>query len=45
MLRILPAWKLSRRRRTGGNRNSNFTVELRLAGHGQSGGNILGFGA
>ncbi|EPS95097.1 hypothetical protein FOMPIDRAFT_1054486 [Fomitopsis schrenkii] len=45
LLRILPAWKLARRRRTGGNRNGNLTVELRLAGHGQSGGNVLGFDA
>ena len=44
LLRILPAWRLSRRRRTGGTRNGNLTIELRLAGCGQNGGNVLGFG-
>ncbi|KZT71074.1 hypothetical protein DAEQUDRAFT_135657 [Daedalea quercina L-15889] len=45
LLRILPAWKLARRRRTGGNRNGNFTIELRVAGQGHGGGNVLGFDA
>ncbi|TFY62297.1 hypothetical protein EVJ58_g3954 [Rhodofomes roseus] len=43
LLRILPAWKLARRRRTGGNRNGNFGIELRIVGQGQSRGDILGF--
>ncbi|KAI1798162.1 autophagy-related protein 13-domain-containing protein [Ganoderma leucocontextum] len=35
LLRVLPAWKLARRlrRRVGGNRNGNFSIQLRVDGH------------
>ena len=35
LLRVLPAWKLARRlrRRVGGNRNGNFSIQLRVHGH------------
>ncbi|GBE84357.1 autophagy-related protein 13-domain-containing protein [Sparassis latifolia] len=47
LLRILPAWKLSRRLRTrvGGNRNGNFSIQLRVQGIDEDRGaeGILGF--
>ena len=35
LLRVLPSWKLARRlrRRVGGNRNGNFSIQLRVDGH------------
>ncbi|KZT02810.1 uncharacterized protein LAESUDRAFT_738508 [Laetiporus sulphureus 93-53] len=44
LLRVLPAWRLARRlrRRTGGNRIGNLTIQLRVKGAEDDGG-VLGF--
>lgn len=48
LLRVLPAWKLARRlrRRVGGNRGGNFSIQLRVDGveSGIPAGHVMSFG-